>query len=44
VGPGHVEEVRRLILDLLTKVKQTATIGKRIMHAIDPSDDYLNRF
>lgn len=45
-APGHVEEVRRLILDPLTKaqVKQMATIGKRIMHAIDPSDGYLKRF
>jgi DNA-binding MarR family transcriptional regulator len=44
-APGHVEQVRRLILDPLTKaqVKQMATIGKRIMHAIDPSDDYLKR-
>ncbi|GCB46237.1 MarR family winged helix-turn-helix transcriptional regulator [Streptomyces sp. NL15-2K] len=37
-APGHVAEVRRLVLDPLTKaqVKQLAHIGRRILHAIDP--------
>lgn len=42
-APGHVREVRRLVFDPLTKaqVKQLTAIGARIMHAIDPDDDYL---
>jgi DNA-binding MarR family transcriptional regulator len=37
-APGHVEEVRRLVLDPLTKTqhRQLHEIGRRIMHAIDP--------
>ncbi|MGH3630332.1 MAG: MarR family winged helix-turn-helix transcriptional regulator [Sciscionella sp.] len=37
-APGHVEEVRRLVLDPLTKTqyRQLSEIGRRIMHAIDP--------
>ena len=37
-APGHVAEVRRLLLDPLSKaqVRQLATIGQRILNAIDP--------
>lgn len=37
-APGHVAEVRRLVFDPLTRaqVGQLATIGRRIMGAIDP--------
>lgn len=39
-APGHVEEVRRLVFDPLTKVqvRQLHDIGRRIMHAVDPDD------
>jgi DNA-binding MarR family transcriptional regulator len=39
-APGHVAEVRRLVLDPLTRaqVGQLATIGRRIVGAIDPRD------
>jgi DNA-binding MarR family transcriptional regulator len=39
-APGHVREVRRLIFDPLTKtqVQQLATIGHRVIRAIDPED------
>ncbi|XVQ06366.1 MarR family winged helix-turn-helix transcriptional regulator [Spirillospora sp. CA-255316] len=39
-APGHVEEVRRLVFDPLTKAqqRQLATISRRIGHAIDPDD------
>lgn len=39
-APGHVEEVRRLVLDPLTaaQVQQLRRIGDRINHAIDPDD------
>lgn len=39
-APGHVAEVRRLVLDPLTRaqVGQLSTIGRRIMGAIDPQD------
>ncbi|HEY2058623.1 MAG TPA: MarR family transcriptional regulator [Amycolatopsis sp.] len=37
-APGHVEEVRRLVLDPLTRTqsRQLREIGGRIMRAIDP--------
>lgn len=36
-APGHVAEVRRLVLDPLTRTqaRQLGTIGQRILHAID---------
>jgi DNA-binding MarR family transcriptional regulator len=39
-APGHVEEVRRLVFDPLTKAqsRQLREINLRIMRAIDPSD------
>jgi len=39
-APGHVEEVRRLLFDPLTKAqsRQLREIGRRIMTAIDPDD------
>jgi DNA-binding MarR family transcriptional regulator len=39
-APGHVEEVRRLVFDPLTKaqVRQLGEIGRRIMRAVDPDD------
>lgn len=39
-APGHVNEVRRLVLDPLTRgqARQLTTIGRRIMRAIDPND------
>ena len=42
-APGHVEEVRRLIFDPLTKVqsRQLREIGRRIMRAIDSDDQPL---
>jgi DNA-binding MarR family transcriptional regulator len=42
-APNHVEAVRRLVLDPLTK-KQSRQLGeicKRIMHGIDPDDRCL---
>lgn len=41
-APGHVEEVRRLVLDPLTKaqVKQLTIIGARIVRAIIPDDRF----
>jgi len=40
-APGHVQEVRRLVFDPLTKTqsRQLREIGRRITRAIDP-DDY----
>src|ERR1700747_204251 len=40
-APGHVQEVRRLVFDPLTKTqsRQLREIGQRIIRAIDP-DDY----
>jgi DNA-binding MarR family transcriptional regulator len=37
-APGHVEEVRRLVFDPLTKAqqKQLRAIAERIAHAVDP--------
>jgi DNA-binding MarR family transcriptional regulator len=42
-APGHVEEVRRLVFDPLTKAqsRQLREIGRRIMTAIDPGDPCL---
>lgn len=42
-APGHVEAVRQLVFDPLTKAqsRQLGTIGKRIMGAVDPSDRCL---
>jgi len=39
-APGHVEEVRRLVFDPLTRAqsKQLGEIGRRIMRAIYPDD------
>jgi DNA-binding MarR family transcriptional regulator len=42
-APGHVNEVRRLVFDPLTKTQtnQLTIIGQRIMRAIDPDDRCL---
>jgi DNA-binding MarR family transcriptional regulator len=39
-APGHVQEVRRLVFDPLTKAqsRQLYEIGRRIIRAIDPGD------
>ena len=39
-APGHVQEVRRLVLDPLTKTqtRQLREISRRIMRAIEPND------
>ena len=39
-APGHVQEVRRLVFDPLTKTqsRQLRAIGRRITRAIDPGD------
>jgi hypothetical protein len=39
-APGHVEEVRRLVFDPLTKTqaRYLREIGQRITRAIDPGD------
>ena len=39
-APGHVEEVRRIVFDPLTKTqtRQLREIGRRIMRAIDPDN------
>lgn len=43
VAPGHVEAVRSLVFDPLTKAqsRQLRSIGKRIMSAVDPDDRCL---
>ena len=43
-APGHVEEVRRLVFDPLTRAqsRQLREIGRRIMRAIDPGDRSLD--
>jgi DNA-binding MarR family transcriptional regulator len=43
-APGHVEEVRRLVFDPLTKAqsRQLCDIGRRIVRAIDPDDFCLS--
>jgi DNA-binding MarR family transcriptional regulator len=42
-APGHVETVRHLVFDQLTKAqtRQLGDICRRIMHAIDPDDRCL---
>lgn len=42
-APGHVEAVRALVFDPLTKAqsRQLGSIGKRIMGVIDPDDHCL---
>jgi DNA-binding MarR family transcriptional regulator len=42
-APGHVQEVRRLVFDSLTKAqtRQLREICRRIMRAIDPDDRCL---
>ena len=42
-APGHVEEVRRLVFDPLTKAqhRQLREIGYRVTRAIDPDEDCL---
>lgn len=44
-APGHVETVRSLVIDPLTKAQigQLTQIGRRIMAAIDPDDPCLGR-
>jgi hypothetical protein len=39
-APGHVQEVRRLVFDALTKTqsRQLREISRRIIRAIDPGD------
>ena len=39
-APGHIQEVRRLVFDPLTKTqsRQLPEIGRRIMRAIDPDN------
>jgi len=39
-APGHVQEVRRLVFDPLTRTqsRQLGEIGRRIIRAIDPDD------
>jgi len=41
-APGHVEEVRRLVMDPLTKaqIRQLREIGRRVVHAVDPEDSW----
>jgi DNA-binding MarR family transcriptional regulator len=43
-APGHVREVRRLVIDPLTKAQilQLTNIGQRIMRVIDPDDRCLD--
>ena len=43
-APGHVEEVRRLVFDQLTKTqsRQLRDIGRRIMRAVDPNNRCLD--
>lgn len=41
-APGHVETVRRLVLDPLTRtqVRQLGDIGRRILAAVDPGNSF----
>jgi DNA-binding MarR family transcriptional regulator len=43
-APGHVNEVRRLVFDPLTKTqaRQLREIGRRIIRATDPGDHHLD--
>jgi len=45
-APGHVAEVRRLVIDTLTssQVGQLAAIGRRVLTAIDPDDAFLDEW
>ena len=45
-APGHVAEVRRLAMDPLTTAQkgQLASIGRRILTAIDPDDTFLDEW
>ena len=40
-APGHVQEVRRLVFDPLTKTqaRQLRQIGQRLIRAIDPDNN-----
>lgn len=42
-APGHVETVRTLVFDQLTRgqVRQLRDIGRRVMRAVDPDDHCL---
>jgi len=42
-APGHVEAVRRYVIDPLTKAqqRQLREIGRRVTRAIDPGDHFL---
>ena len=44
-APGHVEAVRSLVFDPLTKaqIRQLTDIGQRVMRAVDPDDRCLDR-
>ena len=44
-APGHVEEVRRVVLDPLTRtqVQQLTHIGQRILRVVVPDDRRLDR-
>jgi DNA-binding MarR family transcriptional regulator len=44
-APGHVNEVRRIVFDPLTRSQpqQLTNIGRRILRAIDPDDPCLHR-
>jgi DNA-binding MarR family transcriptional regulator len=43
-APGHVEEVRRLVFDPLTRAqqRQLREIGRRVMRVVDPNDRCLD--
>lgn len=43
-APGHVETVRALVFDTLSKaqVRQVAGIGRRLLLAIDPDEPFLD--
>lgn len=45
-APGHVAEVRRLVIDVLTpaQLRQVSTIGRRVLGAIDPDDAFLDEW
>lgn len=45
-APGHVAEVRRLVIDPLTAAqqRQAAVIGRRLLAAIDPDDPFLDEW
>lgn len=45
-APGHVAEVRRLVIDPLTSAqqRQATVIGRRLLTAIDPHDRFLDEW